>query len=172
MTNLAPTLDQSRSHMAGQLRTAADCRRFAEAGNAVLTLQSARTGTRFTYRVRKSEDGSIHFVSLLNGPDNGSNYSYFGYIRRGVFFHGGQKARVGRDAPSAKAFDYFWRAVSQDVLPAALEVWHEGRCCRCARRLTVPGSIALGIGPECAERMGVATLARDFQATEVLGEDQ
>jgi len=33
-----------------------------------------------------------------------------------------------------------------------LEIWHEGRCGRCNRKLTVPASIALGIGPECGQR--------------------
>ena len=31
------------------------------------------------------------------------------------------------------------------------EMLHEGRCGRCARRLTVPASVASGIGPECAK---------------------
>ena len=34
-----------------------------------------------------------------------------------------------------------------------LEVWHEGRCGRCNRALTVPESIASGIGPECAKHV-------------------
>ena len=29
-----------------------------------------------------------------------------------------------------------------------LEVWHEGRCGKCGRKLIVPESIARGIGPE------------------------
>jgi Family of unknown function (DUF6011) len=67
--------------------------------------------------------------------------------------HGGQKSRVGREAPSAKAFDWAWRALTKGTMPANLEVWHEGRCGRCGRKLTVPESIARGIGPECAGRM-------------------
>lgn len=31
-----------------------------------------------------------------------------------------------------------------------LQVWHEGRCGRCGRKLTVPSSIETGLGPECA----------------------
>jgi hypothetical protein len=33
-----------------------------------------------------------------------------------------------------------------------LEVWHEGRCGACGRRLTVPESIERGLGPECYGR--------------------
>lgn len=32
-----------------------------------------------------------------------------------------------------------------------VEVWHEGSCGRCGRKLTVPSSIETGLGPECAE---------------------
>jgi len=34
-------------------------------------------------------------------------------------------------------------------LPEKVEFWHEGRCGDCGRRLTVPESIARGIGPIC-----------------------
>jgi hypothetical protein len=34
-----------------------------------------------------------------------------------------------------------------------VEFWHEGKCCRCGRKLTVPASIASGIGPECATKI-------------------
>src|SRR5262245_49782396 len=96
---------------ANRLTTAAQARAFALAGKATLTLVSTATGTRFTYRINcptdketGEVDPSIHFVSLLRGPDNTSDFAYLGFIRRGVFFHGGAKAKVGREAPSAKAF--------------------------------------------------------------------
>jgi hypothetical protein len=38
-------------------------------------------------------------------------------------------------------------------IPETVEIWHEGRCCRCGRRLTVPESIYAGIGPDCAGKM-------------------
>jgi hypothetical protein len=34
-------------------------------------------------------------------------------------------------------------------------VWHEGRCGRCGRKLTVPESIESGFGPECASILGL-----------------
>jgi len=37
-----------------------------------------------------------------------------------------------------------------------LRIWHRGFCGRCGRPLTVPSSIATGIGPDCAERMGIS----------------
>ena len=127
---------------------------FALAGNARFTLVSQVTQKRFTYKVRASENNAtMHFVSVLTGPDNWSNYSYLGYIRRGVYFHGGQMARVGKDAPSAKAFDWFWRHLSAGKVSPLVEIHHCMACGRCGRALTVPESIRTGFGPECQGKL-------------------
>lgn len=147
--------------------TAEQSRQFMNAGNATVTLRSKTTDTRFTYRIQaphfpgnegtnsaRDVNNDMRFVKVLTGADNENSYSYLGFIRRGVFFHGGTKSRVGRDAPSAKAFAWAWKMLAQDVLPDTLEIWHEGRCGRCQRKLTVPSSIASGFGPECSGRVG------------------
>ena len=48
-------------------------------------------------------------------------------------------------------FAWFWRAVneSQAALTQA-EVWHDGHCSCCGKKLTVPESLSTGIGPICA----------------------
>ena len=128
--------------------------RFALAGNAVFTIRSTQSGERFTYKVRVCEDNAtMHFVAVLTGPDNWENYSYVGLIRRGVYFHGGQKAKVAATAPSAVAFDWFWRNLVRGSLPDTVEVFHQGRCGRCGRALTVPESIQSGFGPECVGKL-------------------
>lgn len=143
-----PDLDDPRS----PFTVAADAIRFMYAGNATVTLASERTGDRFTFRIRKSPDGKMHFVSLMNGPDNEFSFAYMGYIRRGVFFHGGKKAKVAIDAKAVLAFSWTWKQLARNTMPEQLRVWHEGRCGRCARKLTVPESIASGFGPECVTR--------------------
>ena len=40
------------------------------------------------------------------------------------------------------------------ALPKTVEVWHEGICGRCGRKLTVPESVERGLGPECAGLVG------------------
>ena len=130
--------------------------RFALAGHAVFTLQSKKTGARFTYKVRAADSGPLHFVQVLTGPDNTQDYRYLGFLRRGVYFHGGQKAKIARDAPSAKAFDWFWRHMAANAsAPDSVEVSHEGRCGRCGRPLTVPESVRSGFGADCAAQMGL-----------------
>ncbi len=122
--------------------------KFILAGNARFTILNPNTGNRFTYKIRSK--GDICFVSLLSGPDNLNDYSYIGYIRRGQFIYGGLKARVSRIAPSVKAFTWFWNHIDE---PTPIQVYHEGRCGRCGRVLTVPESIESGFGPECEGRV-------------------
>lgn len=137
----------------GRLSAAASAKQFVLAGHATFTIRSRVTGTRFTYKVVKCKSNPVWFVSLLRGPSNENDYCYMGVIRAGVSFHVTTKSTVKPEAPSAKAFVWFWRNLVGGVLPDSVELWHEGRCGRCGRKLTVPSSIESGIGPECAARM-------------------
>jgi hypothetical protein len=143
--------------LTGKFDCAVKVRQFMRAGKAVVTLKSLKSGARFTYRLTVSEDKQAIFVGLMSGPDNNSHYKYIGRVARDIFWAGRKVPRPGDispDAPGSVAFAWAWRQLATGNMPATLEVWHEGRCGRCARRLTVPESIASGFGPECAGRMG------------------
>ena len=138
----------------------AHVRAFLLAGHAKFTLVSKVTGARKTFEVKhakatdKFPEGWM--VSLLVGPDNGSDYRYVGIIRRGsqLDFHRNRKAF----APEAcAAVEWFVRLVNldkNDVFNAQAEFWHSGFCARCGRELTDPESIASGLGPVCREKGG------------------
>jgi len=129
-------------------------KQFITAGNATFTTTSKRTGQRFTYKVRQPKADAPHFVSLLSGPDNESDYQFLGTIfPDGKYFHG-RKSRISPSAPSAVAFAWLWENINRDM-SKAVEIHHEGKCCRCGRKLTVPRSVELGCGPECAEHFGI-----------------
>jgi uncharacterized protein DUF6011 len=128
--------------------------RFMLAGDAHLTFRSEKTGTRFTYHVRLApNDGRapVHFVSVLTAPDH---YEYLGVVRNGWQYSHGTRSRVSTAAPSAVAFAWVWKRLSAGQTHPSLSVYHEGRCGRCGRRLTVPESILSGLGPECARKAG------------------
>jgi len=138
-----------------------DALRFMLAGNARMTLVSKKTGNRFTFRVRSPKGGEEGagpwFVSVLNGTDNEADYAYAGSIfpdpKTGFVFRSTKAAKISSEAPSFKAFAWtFAKLASQTKVDDLVEVWHEGRCGRCGRVLTVPSSIASGLGPECAEK--------------------
>jgi hypothetical protein len=127
---------------------------FVLGGNALFTLQSERTGTRFTYRAKadKSEPRRV-YVSVLTGSSNETDYSFLGTIFRHneehAVYHHGRKSRLSRDAKSAVAFDWFWKHAKE--LPESVKFVKSGKCCRCGRTLTTPESVEAGIGPECAK---------------------
>lgn len=139
---------------------AADLSAFLHAGKATITLESEKTGKRFTYRVSAPKDKetgaidrSILFVAALTGPDNTRDYSYFGNIRGTGRFEVGRKSKLKADAQSVTVFEWFYReVVTQQRMPSKLRAYHMGQCGRCGRALTVPSSILSGIGPECAKK--------------------
>lgn len=119
-------------------------RSHALAGNAVITIRGNMS--RFTYKIKRSDDGQVHFVRVLTGPDNDSHYKFIGTLFKGGNFKHNWRGGIGPEAPSAVAFKWLvghWE-------DARVQVWHEGTCGRCGRRLTVPESIETGLGPTCA----------------------
>lgn len=129
-------------------------RAYILAGKATFTIQSPATHTRYTYRVTKAESRpgddrpAPWFVHVLTGDDNESDYSYIGIIGENAHFIRTSKSRLSQDAPSMVAFYWF----SSHLESPMVHVWHDGRCGRCGRKLTVPSSINAGIGPDCAEK--------------------
>lgn len=141
-------------------------REFMLAGVATVTLVSRVTGVRFTYKIAApstdtaaggrtvDREAGVRFVKVLTGSDNENDYEFLGtiFVNDGAFRRG-KKSRIGGDAPSAVAFAWAWERLDVGVMPAALEVWHEGQCGRCGRKLTDPTSIASGFGPECRGKL-------------------
>jgi hypothetical protein len=136
--------------------------KFVIAGNAVFTLRSEKTGTHFTYRVRRPQNFSpitpVWLVQVLTGPSNEDDYEYLGVIRPAanltdLSYSYGVRSRIRADAPSAVAIGWaLRRLLAKQPLPSC-QILHEGRCGRCGRRLTVPESIQSGFGPECIDHV-------------------
>ena len=80
---------------------------FILAGNAVFTLRSVKTGTRYTYVVSKDDEKPLWFVGCLTGPDNTSDYTYLGGIRGGRFSLTA-KSKMKIDSLPVKAFNWTW----------------------------------------------------------------
>jgi hypothetical protein len=142
---------------------------FMLAGDATITFQNAKSKTHLTYRVQVSElteaeiaqgKKPIYFVKLLTGSDNEKDYTYIGiiapdrYKNNALAFRTTGKSKLTMDSEPcmvmARAFEFF----ASGKMPIGLEVWHEGRCGRCGRKLTTPESVERGFGPDCIEMMG------------------
>lgn len=143
-----------------QITNPADILSFITGGRAVFTVVSKTSGERRTFRVAAPKDAqpgdALRFINLLTGPSNETDYQYIGLLTRA-----GEelvtRAKRG-ELPSQPLNIVSWLVKQVQLavrgLPNTLdraEFWHEGKCCRCGRRLTVPASIESGIGPECAK---------------------
>lgn len=145
----------------GNITDADAALRFMLAGNAYFTLRSKKTGERYTYRVNVPPDdksgalyGKKYFVALLSGPDNTADYTYLGMIQDNVF-RLTRASKMNADSKPVAAIRWTLERLQQRHFPSTVEFWHEGRCGRCGRKLTVPESVAAGIGPECAGKVGL-----------------
>lgn len=157
------TSESAHDHGDGrQLTDPAAILAFMTAGRAVFTLVSKTSGERRTFRIAAPKDSqpgdALRFISLLTGPNNDSDYQYVGLITRSGTELVTRASRGKEPTQPLNAIAWLLRQLQHATAgaPNALdkvEFWHEGRCCRCGRRLTVPASIDSGIGPECATKM-------------------
>jgi hypothetical protein len=141
------------SENSAQMTGAESIANFITGGNATFTLVSIQTGTRYTFKVQTKleDDDCPFFVRLKTGPE-WEDTTYIGFIPRDdLKLIAGNKGLP--DAPSFGTLAWFLRNVHMidTDLQDKVEFWHAGSCCRCGRELTVPESIAAGIGPKCAE---------------------
>jgi hypothetical protein len=123
------------------------------AGNATLTFESQKTGKYYTFNIRASKadfkDKRVYFVSLLHGPENTSDFAYLGIINKDtMYFDLTGKSRYTEDSIAVKAFRYTFDKL-RNQQPMSVNIYHEGKCAKCGRKLTTPESIRNGIGPEC-----------------------
>jgi len=140
---------------------------FVLAGKALFTVLNTKTGGRFTFKVSKaaSKDASgvphrctLWFVKVLTGPDNTSCYTFLGTFQQfqdgPIVYRHSLKAPIGEQAPSALGAAWLARRLTDGAFPPNMAVFHEGRCGRCGKLLTVPESVESGFGPECIKKVG------------------
>ena len=142
--------------------SASDALTFITAGNATVTVESLKTQKHLTFKVSQMKNSyngkpiaDKFFVSLLNGPDNMSSYMYLGVLNGDEGLKLTAKSKAQDDAPSVRGFRYVWANLVAGKLPSDAHVFHDGKCGRCGRKLTVPESLHNGIGPECIKKVGL-----------------
>ena len=135
-----------------RLENIEDIKKFLFGGKAIMTLESKKTGRWFTYKIKrakKDDEKSPFFVSVLTGMDNESAYTYMGTIFNTNQFSLTKNSKIGEDALSYKAFNFFFNLLMKGKLHEEITIYHRGVCARCGRTLTVPESLITGFGPEC-----------------------
>lgn len=159
MRYILVTMNQATLEQTHRFTSIEDAKAFALAGNALITLESLRSGAHFTYKIRKPDAeeqaekhmrSDVWFVKLLtSGSADEGEFTYLGMIRDGQFILT-RASKALPSSPSVKALCFFFDSTT---LHPELVVRHEMHCGRCGRTLTVPESIDRGIGPECARIM-------------------
>jgi hypothetical protein len=89
-------------------------------------------------------------VNVLTNPDQ---FTFIGIITKDFSYKHSKKSKISLESKSANVFSYVTEKLLQGNLNKSVEIWHEGRCGRCSRPLTVPESIETGLGPECARKL-------------------
>lgn len=131
---------------ANRLFDAQAIRNFLFAGNAVFTLVSKVTGTRFTYKLNVAETGGKTFFLCIRDLNR---WEFLGSVHYRITYKHSQKSEKLSTETYVKAFEWFLSKIVNDEILDNMEFWHEGQCGACGRPLTVPDSIKRGIGPEC-----------------------
>ena len=129
-----------------------DIKNFIFGGNATFTIINTNTKNRFTFKIKEPKNSKgIFFVSVLNGSDNYSNYSFMGtYFEKDGVYRIGKKSSITKDAQSSKVITWFFsKFINNEEKYPFVQVYHEGKCGKCGRKLTTPESIKSGLGPVC-----------------------
>ena len=126
-----------------------DALEFIFAGNSTSTFRNSETENRFTFKVKQKKGSNIFFVSVLTSP---GNYTYIGTVISKNFLHS-RKSTISKDSQCVRVFEYVLNKLKLKKLPSVLEIWHEGKCGKCNRKLTVPSSLTTGLGPDCFKKL-------------------
>lgn len=127
-----------------------DALEFIFAGKSEFKVKNTRTEKEFTFSVKKSKnkDDNFFFIKSLIG----SELTYIGCVNERGYIHG-KKSNIKPDAQCVQVFKYIINKLTDSSLPEFVEIYHNGRCGRCGRTLTVNDSIDKGIGPECIKKV-------------------
>lgn len=117
---------------------------FMLAGNATFTLLSLKTGTRYTYKIKKAEESPdkppVWFVRARGGAE----FEYIGQIVGAE-----HKLSIPLKTERQVAIAWFLDKAVKGKPPKDCAIYHANRCGRCGRQLTDPISVTSGFGPEC-----------------------
>jgi hypothetical protein len=144
--------------MIGKKMNIEDSKKFLLSGLSTFTFLNTKTGNNFRYKISISDDGKLFFVSALIDE----KYSYLGTINKNLKYTYGIKSKISKDQQTSKVFLWVIERIFNNTLPDYIEVWHEGKCGKCGRKLTTPKSIDNGIGPECIKNLS-KNLWRELQ---------
>jgi len=133
------------------------------AGRAMLTFQNIEAGTHITVKVSQARDKRDRKIKLplfhvnVKLLGDGMGWIYAGSINTENGTDHGAWHLSRKESPEskiAKVFNFLHKSTADpESLRGKVNLFHEGRCCKCAMPLTHPESISTAIGPKCLKHM-------------------
>ena len=128
-------------------------RNYIYGGRGVVTLK-APSGKQHSYVFAKPKNTDVFpddvlFVYALHA---GVKQFYIGMIEKGKF-RLTHNSRFLPDTEIVRGARYIMRMASEPDLNSKMELWHEGVCAFCGRKLSSEKSLSTGIGPRCRRRL-------------------
>jgi len=122
---------------------------LAETHNGIITINNPETGKHRTFQIRTQKtDASFapgaRILSLLSGPNNGSDYTSIGIVK-----DDGNVTMWKKHRESSLMNKYVDMVMNPVKYASKVEYLWEGKCRCCNRKLTSPESIKSGVGPIC-----------------------
>lgn len=112
---------------------------------------------RRTYRFKTPKDGNFKdkiLVGFLSGSDNETDYTNFGNAITNQTIRVWN--RFTEESMLVQGLRFLLESNEAQLKAGEMYSVESGNCWRCGRTLTVPASISRGLGPICAELLGVA----------------
>jgi hypothetical protein len=133
------------------------------AGRAVLTFENVETSTHMTVKVSQARDKRdrkkllpLFHVNVKLLGDRLQSYAYAGTIATDTNDWMPSR-KFGTSEQVRKVFAWLQTVTANpEVIRGKVNLFHEGRCCKCGLPLTHPESISTAIGPKCLKDMMAA----------------
>lgn len=126
--------------------------KFLTSGNAIAILHTeAPLKAKFDHiRIKVIPDKEKEYKWLVYlQTSRGVNATHICYLykhEKGYYFCNMRDERYAKEVQIVKFFIFH---LQHKTLPSFMNVYHVGRCGKCGRPLTDPGSINIGLGPVC-----------------------
>ena len=137
-----------------QLKSSKDIQNYLFGGQGVVTLRNPKSKVEHTYVFRKpnNEDQFPADVIFVYALHNNNQLFYVGMVEDNKF-RLTRHSRFLNDTPIVKGARYIMRMANEPNLKTYMELWHQGVCAVCGRKLTNSKSIQSGIGPRCKRKL-------------------
>lgn len=148
-----------------------DALAFMLGGNSWFTIKSLRTGQDYSFGITDAKVRDIRSGKWVSTPERknvwlfigasqvvaGKSYGWMGSllqdVRTGQWrYSPGRNRELPQDCAGEKAFMFVFNSFLNGTKLPQLEIWHQGICSCCGKKLKLSESIELGWGPVCMKR--------------------